>query len=439
MCLRLCAGAEAYAGDAVATLDGNTVGGEGPLVGQRTAFTLCSCSLIDPQALSAPQTVVSIDQSLNVSSVLLVDPSGEEALGLVNMAVPCGTVVHVHGNLHIVSILLASGQILDLLQAGLVGLAGGHAAVDGDSTAIGNSATGGRGVEDLRGGAGASAEETGILVVVGVVLRIQHLNKALDLLIVGCVVLVEVTDIEEDLSHLMDSVVTALGSGAVAGNTANVNTDLHSASVSTVDAAVGGLGGNDELDLLSCILGTVEVLVDDGLPAHAVAVFLLYGANDHDLVALGNETQLLHDLAAVNCGSHAAFLVGSAAAVDDLVGLIAFIGIMLPVVDVADADSVDVGVDSDDLLALAHPADDVAQSVDLDLVVAQLFHLSLDAHDNALFLTALAGDADHVTEEAAHIGTVALGSFLNEFKIHVYCLQNIILSVFFGARMTSHS
>ena len=85
-----------------------------------------------------------------------------------------------------------------------------------------------------------------------------------------------------------------------------------------------------------------------------------------------------------------------------------------------------MGIDSDDLIALAHPADDIAQSIDFNLVVAQLFHLGFNAHDNALFLAALAGDADHVTEEAAHVGTVAFRSFLDQFKIHVYSLQKIL-------------
>ena len=38
--LGLGTGAEAYAGDAVAALDGHAVGGEGPLVGQRTAAAI---------------------------------------------------------------------------------------------------------------------------------------------------------------------------------------------------------------------------------------------------------------------------------------------------------------------------------------------------------------------------------------------------------------
>ena len=62
VCLRLGAGAEANAGDAVAALDGNAVGGEGPLVGQRTAFALCLSSLVGPQTVLAPQGMVRIDQ-----------------------------------------------------------------------------------------------------------------------------------------------------------------------------------------------------------------------------------------------------------------------------------------------------------------------------------------------------------------------------------------
>ena len=240
------------------------------------------------------------------------------------MAGPCGTVVHIHGNLDVLGVLLAGGQILDLLQAGLVGLAGRHAAVDGDGAGVRNCAAGRGGVEDLAGGAGAAAEEAGVFVVLGVVLRVEHLDKALDLLVVGSVVLVEIADVQDDLSHLVDRVVAALRSGAVAGNAVHIDADLHSAAMAAVDAAVGRLGGDDELNLISRVFRTVKILVDDGLPAHAVAVFFLHGADDHDLVALGNETQILHDLAAVSCGCHAAFLIARAAPADGFGIFVAF-------------------------------------------------------------------------------------------------------------------
>ena len=79
---------------------------------------------------------------------------------------------------------------------------------------------------------------------------------------------------------------------------------------------------------------------------------------------------------------------------------------------------VDVGVDGNDLLALAHPADDVAQAVDLDLVIAQLLHLGLDAHDHFLLLAALAGMGDHVPQEPAHVRLIALCRFLDRFEVH---------------------
>ena len=365
-----------------------------------------------------------VDESLDVSGALLVDPGGEEALGLIDGAGPGGTVVHVHADLHIVLVLLDGGQVLDLLQAGIPGLAGGHAAVDGDGAAVRHGAAGRRGVEDLGGGAGAPAQELGVLVMLGVEFGVQHLHQALDLVGGAVAVLVQGADVLENVGHLVNGVVAALGSGAVAGDALHVHADLHAAAVTAVDAAVGGLGGDDELDLAAGVLGTVEVLVDDVLPAHAVAVLFLDGADHHDLVALGDEAHILHDLGAVHGGSHAALLVGTAAAEDDVLGLIALVGVGLPVVDVADAHGVDVGVDGDDLVALAHPADDVAQAVDLHLVEAQLLHLGLDAHDDFLLLTALAGVGDHIPQETGHIGLVALCCSLDRFKIHNAALHH---------------
>ena len=190
----------------------------------------------------------------------------------------------------------------------------------------------------------------------------------------------------------------------------NVDADLHAAAVTAVDAAVGGLGGNDEL-------GLNAVLVVDVLPAHAVAVLFLDGADDHDLVALGDEAHVLHHLGSIGSRSHAALLVGAAAAIDDLVGLVALIGIGIPVLDVADADGVDVGVDSDDLVAIAYKAHDVAQAVDLDLVIAKALHLGLDASDNLTLLARLRGVRDHSAQEASHISTVGLSSSLDSVEI----------------------
>ena len=77
-----------------------------------------------------------VGQSLHVSGALLVDPGGEEALGFVDLAGPGGPVIHVHTDLYIILILLDGGQSLDLLQAGIPSLAGGHAAIHGNGAAI---------------------------------------------------------------------------------------------------------------------------------------------------------------------------------------------------------------------------------------------------------------------------------------------------------------
>ena len=183
--------------------------------------------------------------------------------------------------------------------------------------------------------------------------------------------------------------------------------------MTAIDATVGGLGGNDEL-------GLNAVLVVDVLPAHAVAVLFLDGTDDHDLVALGDEAHVFHHLGSVGSRSHATLLVGAAAAVDDLVGLVALIGIGIPVIDVADADGVDVGVDGDDLVALAHKAHNVAQAVDLDLVIAKALHLGLDAGDNLALLARLRGMRDHSAQEASHISTMRLSSSLDSVEIEFF-------------------
>ena len=412
MSLRLGTRAKADAGDAIAALDGNAVRGEGPLVAQRTTGALVHAGLA-ADALVTEHGLVGVDEGLNVRSGLLVDPRGEVSLGLVDLAGPGRTVVHVHGDLHVVAVLLGGRQVADLVQAGLPGLAGGHATVDGDGAGVSDSAAAGAGVEDLADGAGAAAQEAGVLVVLGVVLGVEHLDEALDVGRLVAAVVVEGADVGDDVGHLVDGIVAAVGGRAVAGGAVNVDADLHAAAVTAIDAAVGGLGGNDEL-------GLNAVLVVDVLPAHAVAVLFLDGANDHDLVALGDEAHVLHHLGSVGSRSHAALLIGAAAAIDDLVGLVALIGIGIPVLDVADANGVDVGIDGDDLVALAHKAHDVAQAVDLDLVIAKALHLGLDASDNLALLARLRGMGDHGAQEASHISTMGLSSSLDSVEIEFF-------------------
>ena len=123
------------------------------------------------------------------------------------------------------------------------------------------------------------------------------------------------------------------------------------------------------------------------------------------------QAQILDDLAGIDHRGHAAFLVAGAAPADGLVVLVAFVGVELPVVAVADAHRVDMGVQRDHARARTDGADDVAHRVDLDRVEADFLHLFLDALDLRAFLAAFAGKADHVAQEAGHVGLVLLGQF----------------------------
>ena len=200
-----------------------------------------------------------------------------------------------------------------------------------------------------------------------------------------------------------------------------------------VNAAVRRLGGDHELDFAAGVLRAAKVLVDDVLPAHTVAVLLLNGAHYHDSIAGGNEIQILHDLDAVYGSGHAALLIGAAPAVDDVLSFVALVGVGLPIGEVADADGVDMRVDGDDLFSIAHPADDIAETVYLHLVIAEMLHLRLDAVNNLALLAAFAGVGDHFPQKAGHIRLIAAGRRLDRFKIHVVALRQIWL--FSGSRL----
>ena len=77
-----------------------------------------------------------------------------------------------------------------------------------------------------------------------------------------------------------------------------------------------------------------------------------------------------------------------------------------------------MGVQGDDLVAGTHPTDDIAQLVELHLVIAEAFHLLGDAADHALLLAGFRGDSDHVPQELGHSGTIVLCGLLDGFEIH---------------------
>ncbi len=242
--------------------------------------------------------------------------------------------------------------------------------------------------------------------MIRVVLRVEHLDETADLRALGAAVVVEGADVLEDVGHLVNGVVAALGRGTMAGDALDIDADFHAAPVPAIDAAVRRLGGDDEL-------GLIAVLVIDVLPAHAVTVFFLDGANDHDAIALGNKVEVLHDLSPINCRGEAALLVRAAAAVDDVIGLIAGVGVISPVVTVADADSVNMAVNGDNLVATAHPADDITEAIHFHLVKVELFHLGLDAGDDLLLMAALARMGDHGTQEGSDVWLIGFRGFFD--------------------------
>ena len=91
---------------------------------------------------------------------------------------------------------------------------------------------------------------------------------------------------------------------------------------------------------------------------------------------------------------------------------------MLPVIDIANTYGVNMGINRDNLVPTAHPADDIAQAIDLYLVIAKLLHLSLNAHNDFLLPAALAGVGNHSPQEGAHIGLIPLRRCFDRFEIH---------------------
>ena len=161
-------------------------------------------------ALVAKERLVGVGHCLNVGCGLLVYPGGEVAFRLVYKACPGWAVIHVHGYLYVLCVLLAGGQVADFFEAGIPGLTGSHAAVKGYGAGIRYSAAGGRSIEYLGSCDGAAAQEACIFPMLGIVFGVQHLHKSLYLGGIGGVVLVECAHVLQNVRHLVDGVVAAL-------------------------------------------------------------------------------------------------------------------------------------------------------------------------------------------------------------------------------------
>ena len=170
----------------------------------------------------------------------------------------------------------------------------------------------------------------------------------------------------------------------MAGNALNIYADLHASPLAAIDTAVGRLSGNDEFR-------TNLVLIDDVLPAKAVAVLLLNGTRYKNRVLIREKAQIFHDLCAVYCGDDSSALIGNAAAADLGLSFIALVWIEGPVAAVADSYGIDVGVKANDGFACAHKAKHVAHGIDLYLIKAKISHFLRDALDMGLLITAFAG------------------------------------------------
>jgi len=184
----------------------------------------------------------------------------------------------------------------------------------------------------------------------------------------------------------------------VAGEPPRAHLDLHTAAVAAVDVARRGLGKHHKLR-------RVLVLVDDVLPAEAVAILLLDGAHHHQR-EVARKPQVLDDLPRVDHGRHAALLVAGPPADNDLVVLVSFVRVILPERPVADTYGIDMSIEGDEMLSRPDEAEDVPHGVDLHPVVPAGLHLGLYRADHFLLPAALAGKSDHVPKEAGHLRPV---------------------------------
>ena len=78
--------------------------------------------------------------------------------------------------------------------------------------------------------------------MIWVVFGIKHLCETTNGSGLLGTVVVKCTNVVNDVGHLVDGVVTTLRSRTMARDTLNVNADLHTTTVTTINATIGRLG-----------------------------------------------------------------------------------------------------------------------------------------------------------------------------------------------------
>ena len=305
--------------------------------------------------------------------ILLEHPRGEEAFRGIDEAGPGWAVVGVHG--HFGPGRLDCRKVPYLLKGRFPGFPVGQPPVHGYGAPVRHGAPRGRAEENFRYCQASLAQE-------GIVMEI--FMKGPELLQNG--------------GHLVNGVVPPFRGGSVAGKALRAHFYFHAPPVSPVDIARRGLREHHEL-------WTVPVLVDDVLPAEAVAVLLLDRSRHHEGEIAG-EAEVLYDFPPVDHGRHAALLVAGSPADDDLVVLVSFVGVILPEGPVADADGIDMGIEGDEVPARSDETEDVPHGVDLHPVVPAGLHLRLDPANHFLLPAALAGKGNHVPEKTGYFRSV---------------------------------
>ena len=194
--------------------------------------------------------------------------------------------------------------------------------------------------------------------------------------------------VAQDARHFKDGVVAALRRRAVTAHAFGCHLDLHAASVTPVDLAVGRFCNHNEFRFNF-------IFIEDVLPAKAIAVFFLHRANYQQRVVVF-QLQIFDDFSGIHHGGHAAFLITGATPDNDFFVLKPFIRIIFPVFRVADAYRVNVGVHGDKVLSMSDIAENITHRINFHFIEADFFHFFFDSCDNFFFFGTFTGNGNHI-------------------------------------------
>ncbi|MPN44675.1 hypothetical protein SDC9_192240 [bioreactor metagenome] len=154
------------------------------------------------------------------------------------------------------------------------------------------------------------------------------------------------------------------------------------------------------------------------MPAQTIAILFLNCTGYQHAVFVIQHPKVFHNFSAIYSGYNPAKLIRGSTPSDFAIRFKPFIRIKIPVIHIANANSVNMSVKTDQGIAGSHISQDIPLWVNFHFVKTELTHFFSNGINMLFLITAFARVFHNIAEEFCHILFITLCRFFDCFKIH---------------------